>query len=303
MKKTLLLLLLLLATTFSFSQNDCLQADGSFSYEVTLYLQNVPADFDKTSFLNYIDTVDSVSANDLATLTAQITLVQKLFPSQPTISSIKVVATSEIYSILDNLNSTVDVLQCTSTACEIWTDGTFKYHAVLYMENVPEDFDKSDFFSYITNLDNVSSNDLSTLQSKITSVFKLFPTAEISFLNRVISIESNSEIYPNLNNLINSFEYFSCIPESFLGVNSFKENKKSIVFPNPITENSILKLDSDYREVQVEIVNSLGQVIYQQRILDDHELQLKNAPMLKGIYFLEIYDELNGTKEVLKMIK
>ena len=303
MKKIVFVLLLLLGTTFSFSQNDCLQADGSFRYEATLYLENIPADFDKASFLNYIDAVDSVSANDLATLSAEITSVQKIFPSQPTARSIRVVATSEIYSILDSLTNSIDVVNCTSTACDPWTDGLYKYHAVLNMENVPNNFDKNAFFEYIISLDNVSSTNLYTLQSEIISVFKSFPTTETSFLTKVISIESNSEIYSNLNSLLNSFEYFSCNTESFLNVNSYEKNKKSIVFPNPITENSILKLDSDYKEVQVEILNSLGQVIYQQRILDNNEFHLKNAPMLKGIYFLEIYDELNGTKEVLKMIK
>ena len=304
MKKTLLLLLLLLGTTFSFSQNDCLQTDGSFQYEAKLYLENIPTDFDKASFLNYIDAVDVVPVNDLATLTSQITEVNRTFPSEPSLNRITIVATTEIYLLLDSLNNSVEYLYCVGGECEPWTDGTSKYTAVLNMQVVPNDFDKDEFLDYITNLDNISTTDFSTLQASITLVYKTYPTAQTPFLKRIITIESTTDIFSTLANLSNSFEYFACQPEPIpLSINESSKCRKSFVFPNPITENSILKLDSEYKDVRVEIVNSLGQIIYQKRILDNSEFQLKDAPLANGIYFLEIYDELNGTKEVLKMIK
>lgn len=300
----LLLLILILGTTFSFSQNDCLQTDGSFRYEAKLYLENIPTDFDKASFLNYIDAVDVVSTNDLATLTAQITEVNRTFPSEPSLNRITIVATTEIYLLLDSLNNSVEYQNCVGGECEPWTDGTSKYTAVLNMQVVPNDFDKDEFLDYITNLDNISTTDLSTLQASITLVYKTYPTAQTPLLKRIITIESTTEIFSTLANLNNSFEYFYCQPEPIpLTVYERSKDRKSVIFPNPITENSIVKLDSEYKDVRVEIVNSLGQIIYQKSILDNSEFQLKDAPLANGIYFLEIYDELNGTKEVLKMIK
>ena len=146
-------------------------------------------------------------------------------------------------------------------------DGTFSYHALLTSNNIPTDFDKDDFINYILGLDNISNEDLATLNTHITSVYRAYPTAQSEYLQRVVIIDATIEIYSILSKLINSIEYFSCIDdEIILGINDNRKDKSSIVYPNPITENSVIKLNSNSTNVRIEIINSLGQRIYHKRI-------------------------------------
>lgn len=304
MKRQILLLILFFGIHFSYSQTDCLQADGTFRYEAILYLENIPQDFDKASFLNYIDAVDVLSANDLMTLSAEIAEVYESIPSQPSSKRITIVASAGIYSLLDSFNNSIEYLYCVGGECEVYSDGSSKYNAVLNMNVVPNDFDKDAFFDYITNLDNIPANELSTLQISITAVYKSYPTAQTPFLQKIISIESTTQIFSTLTNLTNSFEYFACEPEPIpLNINKNNTHRKSSVFPNPITQNSILKLDSNYNNAKIEIVNSLGQVIYHENISGNNSIELKNIPVGNGIYFLRISDLINGTVEIIKIIK
>ena len=120
------------------------------------------------------------------------------------------------------------------------------------MDVVPNDFDKDAFFDYITNLDNISTTDLATLQTSITLVYKTYPTAQTPLLKKIITIESTTEIFSTLANLTNSFEYFACQPEPIpLSINANIKDRKSVIFPNPITENSVLKLDPQYKNVKI----------------------------------------------------
>ncbi len=303
MNRALLLLILIFGINLSHSQNQCLQADGTYRYEAKLYLENPEFDFDKADFLDYIISVDVISANDLATLTSEITAVYKTFPSPAFHNNVTIVTTSEIYSILDNLNNSIENQYCVGTNCE-WTDGTYKYNAVINMEIVPTDFDKNDFIDFITGLDSISIENLSVLETSITSVYSSYPTAQTPSLKKVITIESTSDIFSILGTLNNSFEYYVCDPEPFpLSTTDNSKDRKSFVFPNPITDNSVIKLDADYSNVKIEILNSLGQVIYHESISGETIIELKSAPVVNGIYFLKISDSINGTEEILKLIK
>lgn len=70
-----------------------------------------------------------------------------------------------------------------------------------------------------------------------------------------------------------------------------------------MTENSIIKLDAKYENVRIEIVNSFGQIMYHESIKGNGLIELKNDPMVNGIYFLKISDLINGTEEIIKIVK
>jgi hypothetical protein len=303
MKKVLLLLTLILGITFSFGQNDCSQDDGTFKYQAKLYIENVSNDFDKDDFINHIIGLDNISNEDLATLNEHLTLVYKTFPSQNPHRMVTIVATIEIYSILADLNNSIELHYCVVTDCT-QNDGTFSYYALLTSNNIPIDFDKDDFINYILGLDNISNEDLATLNTHIISVNRAFPTAQSEFLQRVVVIDATIEIYSILADLINSIEHHSCIDdEIILGVNDIKKNKHSIVFPNPITKNSVIKLNMDFTDIKIEILNSLGQIIYHNRYSGNDTIELKNISIDNGIYFIKIYDLTSGTNETLKIVK
>ncbi len=302
MKKVLLLLTLILGTTFSFGQYDCSQGDGTFRYQAKLYIENVPIDFDKDDFINHIVGIDNISIEDLTTLNLHITLVYKTFPSSTQRKFVTIIATIEISPILTDLNNSIEFHYCVVTDCT-QSDGTFGYY-VLTSGNIPHDFDKDDFINYILGLDNISNEDLAILNEHISLVYKAFPSAQSEFLQRVVVIDATTEIYSILENLINSIEHHECIDDAIiLGINDDKNDKNSIVYPNPITENSVIKLNMNSTDIRLELLNNLSQIIYQERISGKNIIELKNLPIENGIYFLKIYVLTNGTIEMLKIVK
>jgi hypothetical protein len=184
------------------------------------------------------------------------------------------------------------------------SDGTFSYYAVLIIDNIPNDFDKTDFISHIVSLDNISNEDLTTLNDNITEVFKSFPTAQSEYLQRVVNINSVIEIYPILAELNNSIEYHECTGEgTILGLKDNEFLKNIVVYPNPITDNSVLEFRLTQTEIKLEIVNYLGQKIHEENKLNDKSYNLKKVNLTSGIYFLKVTDLKNGKSETLKIVK
>ena len=301
MKKFLLLLTLILGITLSYSQNDCSQGDGTYKYQAELYIGNVPIDFDKDDFINHIIGLDNISNEDLTTLNTHITSVYKIFPSSESMF-VTIDATTEIYSILTDLDNSIEFHYCVNNDCS-HSDGTSHYYALLIIEELPNEFDKDDFINHIIELDNISNEDLSILNEHITSVSKAFPTSQTEWLQRVVNIDTTIEIYSILADLNNSIEFHECQGEVILGMNDIKKNENAIVYPNPITENSVIKFDMDFSDIKIEILNSLGQIIYQNRYSGNDTIELKNISLVNGIYFIKIYNLTSGTNETLKIVK
>lgn len=302
MKKIITFLTLIIAVTLSYGQNDCSQGDGTFRYRATLNIPNVPNDFDKTAFIDFVQGLDNISSGDLNTLNEHITLVYKTFPSLNPNSNITIVATVEIDTILSSLINSIQFHYCVLNDC-IQTDGSYRYN-VLLTNNVPVDFDKDDFIAYITGLDTISNDDLNTLMENITSVEKAFPTSQSTFLQRVVTIEATVEIYSILATLVNSIEFYECYDDGIvLAIGDSLETKKAVVYPNPITETSLLQLGMKSAAVRIELINALGQIVHNEAFQGEHSIELKKLPITQGISFLKIYDLTNGYVETLKIIK
>jgi len=303
MKKVLLLLTLILGINSSYSQNDCSQDDGSFQYRAILTIENVTFDFDKDDFINHITSLDNISNEDLEILNTNITLVFKTLPSVNSHKSVSIVSTIEIFSILEDLNNSVEFHYCVVRDCQNINE-TFSYYAILTIESIPNDFDKDDFISHIISLDNISNEDLAILGTYITLVYKAFPSAQTELLQRVIVIDATTEIYSILEDLNNSIEFHECNSDGIiLNINDNKSTKKSIVYPNPITENSVIKLNMNSSDIKLEVINELGQLLHQEKVLENNIIELKYLPIIDGISFLKIYDLSNGTIETIKIIK
>lgn len=183
-------------------------------------------------------------------------------------------------------------------------NGTFSYYAVLIIDNIPNDFNKTDFINHIVSLDNISNEVLTTLNDNITEVYKSFPTAQSEYLQRVVNVNSNIEIYPILTELNNSIEYHECTGEgTILGLNNNEYLKSLVVYPNPITENSVVEFKMIPVKINLEITNNLGQKIHKENILNDKKFDLKKVNLTSGIYYLKIIDLNNGKSETLKIVK
>tara|TARA_Y100000815_G_scaffold264596_1_gene280424 strand:+ start:7848 stop:8756 length:909 start_codon:yes stop_codon:yes gene_type:complete len=296
MKSILFTLLLVLNISLSFSQTDCSQYDGSFKYRASLIIDEVPIDFDKDDFLSHITSLDDISADDLNTLTSEITNVYKIFSS----SSSKLVtidAISEIFSILSVLENSIDFHFCVENDCST-NEGVFQYLPLLFIETVPNDFNKDDFIDFILEMDTVPSEDVNTLTDNIISVEKTFPSAQSSTLKRVVTINSTGDIYPILDMLENSIEYMECgSDEVVLRMNDRDNNIDILVYPNPITENSVIRLGDDFITLRYEIINSLGQIVHQGNHRGGNIIEIGKIQIPHGVYFIKIQDKT--TKEII----
>lgn len=304
MKKVIFLLSFIVVTTFSYSQIDCSQEDDIFRYRAHLSLENIPFDFDKNDFLTYITDLDNISNQDLTTLTDHITEVFKTLPSVDPHKSLDIRATTEIYSILASLENSIEFQYCVLTDCSL-NDGTYNYYAALATGPVASDFDKNDFINYITGLDNISNDDLATLNTNITSVYRAFSSSQMEFLQRVVVIEATADIYFILENLNNSIEFHECNGEGdiILGLSDVQNNKHSVIYPNPITENSVLLLNVNGEDVKIELINPLGQIVYSERTTGPRTITINSFPVTKGISFLKIVDLTTWKTEILKIVK
>lgn len=303
MKKLLLLLILVLVTPFCLAQStDCSQGNGTFKYRARL-IESIPVDFNKNDFLNFIVARDNISSQDLATLTDGITAVYRTIPSLDPHKLITIDATVDIYSILDSLENSLDIFFCVIRDC-VQQDGTYSYFATLVEGPIAIDFDKEDFIAYITARDVISGADLALLNEHITTVEKAFPFFQSDFLKRTVLINATAEIYGILESLTNSLEFFECIDDNvILALGEVPTVQSAILFPNPVTEQSVLQLNHPSHTLRLELINTLGQLVYSSLHSGAESIALKNLPVPPGISFLKIYHMMDGRVEILKVVK
>lgn len=303
MQKPLFFLLLIFVAHISFAQStDCSQGNGTFKYRAIL-TENIAVDFDKEDFLDFISVRDNISNQDLNILTQGITAVYRTIPSINLHKSVTIDSTIDIYSILDSLENSIDMFYCVVRDC-IQKDETYAYFATLIEGPVANNFSKADFIAYISARDVISNADLAILTEHITTVFKAFPSSQSDFLKRTIVINVAVDIYGILESLSNSLEYFECIDDTvILALTEMPIGKSAIVYPNPITEHSVVKLDQYSQNLRLEITNLLGQQLYSALHSGAESIALKNLPIPTGISFLRIYHLADGRVENLKLLK
>ncbi|WP_165805992.1 T9SS type A sorting domain-containing protein [Marixanthomonas spongiae] len=294
MKNILLFITLVLGVTQLYSQNDCSQDDGTFQYRAHLTLENVPIDFNKNDFLTFIIGLDNISNQDLNTLTDHVTSVSKTIPSLNPHKSITIVATTEIYSILDELNNSIEFQYCVIRDCT-QNDGTYSYYSTLTNGPIANDFDKNDFIDYVTELDDISTDDLAIITEHITAVYKAFPSSQSDFLKRTVVIDATADLYSILESLNNAIEFHECIDDAIiLGLNDSRSINFSIIHPNP-TKN-IFNI-SNLKHGTIKVMDSQGRMVRKFKAGDSYSV--KDLP--KGIYFVQI--QSGNYKTVRQLIK
>lgn len=303
MKNLLFLLISILIATSCLAQNsDCSQGDGTYKYRAIL-TENIPVDFDKNDFLDFIVAHDNISSQDLTTLTNGITAVYRSIPSINPHKSVTIDAAEDIYSILDSLDNSLDIFYCVIRDC-VQEDNTYRYYATVVEGPIGNDFDKADFIDYIIARDVISTSDLTILTNELLSVEKAFPNAQSDFLQRTLVIHAMADIYDILESLTNSLEFFECISDDIiLALEEVPKAPGVKLFPNPVTEQSVLQFPQPSQTVRVELINALGQQLYIGNHIGAEYIALKKLPVPLGISFLKIYYVRNGRAEVIKVVR
>jgi len=73
------------------------------------------------------------------------------------------------------------------------------------------------------------------------------------------------------------------------------------IFPNPTTNIFTINLKEQIADVNIEVVNTLGEKIIVKNVKNTNEVKMNLDRFAKGVYFLKVY--LNGTESVHKIIK
>ncbi len=194
-----------------------------------------------------------------------------------------------------------NIMSGQQTDCQ-HSNGIYYYYAELTINNVPNNFNKTDFINHIIAHDPISNSDLAILNNNIIEVYKSFPSSQTPTLQRVVNVNSNVDIFQILAQLNNSIVNIECEPEAQLGID---DNSTQIftVDPNPVTENTVISFNILQPDINLEIINSLGQSLFRKHINNDKYFDLKPLKLNKGIFFVKITDINSGKVQVLKIIK
>lgn len=87
-----------------------------------------------------------------------------------------------------------------------------------------------------------------------------------------------------------------------LATSEIKENKEQSVYPNPVKDELTINLGSVKDNYDIEIVNSLGQIVYKTTTSDQTlKVQLFDKP--SGLYIVNIKGSKTGSNKSIKIIK
>jgi hypothetical protein len=305
MKKILYCSILFLYFNGAQGQDDCTSYNGLFRYITRIITnENLPIDFNKDLFLDHLSNTENISSEDFMMLTENITKVEVFIPSIPGPKTVKIFAQQDVYPILHGLSSGIQEFYCLRTHC-MDENGVHLYIIKMNFFIGTSAFGKEDFLNEIMTQENPTSIELEMLNSNILHVEKAFPSSGNPVLLSVITVESTLDFYGIFENYTNAIESSECNNYEIELLNLLSQEKLTQVeiYPNPLTETSILKLNDDSSLFDLEIVNQVGQVVYRQRNISENTLSIKNLKLQNGFYFFKVLKQTDGSYQVLKVLK
>jgi len=101
----------------------------------------------------------------------------------------------------------------------------------------------------------------------------------------------------NINSIVN-FDSLLCV--SYIGLNEKEQNYSFSVMPNPVFDNLIIKRMNSSTPSYIEILNTLGQVVYQ-ALSSKEEEQVDVSSLNSGIYLVRVSDKNQSwTQKIVK---
>lgn len=95
---------------------------------------------------------------------------------------------------------------------------------------------------------------------------------------------------------------FLVLDTNSTGVNQFESSGNLVIYPNPSSGNWIIKGAVSGEELNMELLNLEGEVIFQKTIgTDTQTIEIQNTDLEGGIYFLKIKN--NSNYQIYKLIK
>lgn len=183
-----------------------------------------------------------------------------------------------------------------------WDDGLHRYYVKLITDVIPTpDFDKTDFINHLITNSNPPTTELDFLNGSISSVTMSFPSSMSDSLRKVVTIACDYDSMDTyLSVYTDSIEYveFQCQP--ILGVENFNLKNNIKIYPNPITNNSIIKIDQIANLKKLKIYDITGKKLYSLSIEKLSLINLNIFQLENGIYvFKFISDNRTISKKII----
>ncbi|MFP3592679.1 T9SS type A sorting domain-containing protein [Chryseobacterium sp. SIMBA_038] len=87
-----------------------------------------------------------------------------------------------------------------------------------------------------------------------------------------------------------------------LATSEIKEDKEQSVYPNPVKDELTVNLGSVKDDYDIEIINSLGQIVYK-TTTSDQTLKVQLSDKTSGLYIVNIKGSKTGSNKSIKIIK
>lgn len=295
MKKTLTLVLSIFSI-IGFSQNEnCAFSDGYFYYQVLLISDESPdANFNKNDFILHLETNSSISASDSLFLNEHL---QEVFIQNPT--SNEDPGQKYLYVISDNntvinlLNTYTESVTNLGIYCEcMLSGGYFHYYVRLITDGIPQStFNKTDFISHLTTNSNPSDAELNFLNNSIIDSYTAFPSSQTESLQKTVIVVSDYDLLvAYLYNFPLSFNQINliCGEAELLSISDNLNSSNNItIFPNPVVENSIIKIDKHLHVEKLFIYDLTGKILIKKTLEGVNSIMINEFNLNPGFYFFK----------------
>lgn len=313
MKRVILSLVVFLILSGLSAQTTCIQDDGTYYYSVKMDIDEVPADFSKDDFIQEVSVNESVSQEDIDFLNAAIIETYKVFPSLDEHESVVLKSNSNLYGMMNAFSNTISSVHCKASDCEIYED-YYKLYALLTVDYLEHSFNQEDFINFLIENEEITDQQIDYFENNIIQLVKFTPfDHQFDFFHRIVVIISTDEMYDILFQFPNAIEFHECaggcgpeneedclLGEETLSVEGIHKKEDAIVYPNPLSNQSVLRLpDGFIGDLQIFDVN--GKVLQQTKNLQG-TINLNDFSLPKGILFFKISNGYSQQVQTIKVI-
>ncbi len=301
MRKIILLILVSLPLIIFSQDETCAFSDGHFYYHITLEENQIPSlDFDKTDFINLLETNSNISASNSQLLEDSIIEVSRWIPdfSGPDDDpqrGLYVIANS--FNLDSFFNSLEASISSSFIYCNcLFTDGYYYNFTAIVTDVLPPiNFDKSDFIEHLEINSDITLQEVDFLNLVIEDVYLAFPSSQQDHLRKAVFIKTNFDLlFRDLENYTESLQFaqLNCY-EAELSLNEYNIKEYIKIIPNPIDRNSYLLIEHEIKFRNLEIIDINGKLIHSKNIKDQSIIYLSQFDLVSGLYFLK----LNGADQ------
>lgn len=187
---------------------------------------------------------------------------------------------------------------------------SYRYNYYLYIRL--SSLSNGNYVSTDSNGIIVTSNtQLNTIFQQYNVKYHLLAFPGVTSLNNVFTIGCQFCDTANLRAALESLEGTVLVDDStenipyiiLLNTDSYEKDKRVTLYPNPTTGIFEVQIDGQFQDLDVELFDSNGRVIYEGKMnsIQNSSQSIDISSLSKGVYFVRVKnEELTSTKKIIK---